>query len=257
MKKLVSFIALLLLITNVVFAQVSISTDNSAPTNSAMLDVKSSNKGFLPPRMTQSERNAIASPATGLMIFQTDNTPGYYYYNGTSWELIAASSHYIGELFGGGIVFWVDNTGEHGLIVSLVDLSASWDWSNITGTQIGPTAESTWNGQGNSAAIMGQTGHANSAAKLCDDYSNVDYGTGIYSDWYLPAIDQLCLIYHARYILNKNIEGVTGANILGDVYYWSSTEYGIGSAWYYFFGYGRTASGFKYAYNWVRAVRAF
>jgi hypothetical protein len=257
MKKLASFIVLLLLISNLSFAQVGISTDNSEPNNSAMLDVKSSSKGFLPPRMTQAERNAIASPATGLMIFQTDNTSGYYCYNGTGWALTSAPTHYIGELFEGGIVFWVDNTGQHGLIVSLVDISSSSLWSNVTGTQIGPPAESSWNGQANSTAIMGQSGHSSSAAKLCDTYSNTNYSTGIYSDWYLPAIDELSLIYHSRYILNKNIEGVTGANILADVYYWSSTEYGFSSAWYYYFGFGRTAVGNKYDYNYVRAIRAF
>jgi len=59
---------------------------------------------------------------------------------------------------------------------------------------------------------------------LCDGYTNANYGTGIYSDWYLPAIDQLSLIYNARYILNKNIESVSGANLLGKGTYWSSTE---------------------------------
>jgi|WetSurMetagenome_2_1015567.scaffolds.fasta_scaffold50145_3 hypothetical protein len=257
MKKLVSFIVLLLLISNLSYTQVSISTDNSAPNNSAMLDIKSTNKGFLPPRMTQAERNAIASPATGLMIFQTDNTPGYYCYNGTGWALTSAPTHYIGELFEGGIVFWVDNTGQHGLIVSLVDISSSSLWSNVTSTMIGTPAESSWNGQGNSTAIMGQSGFTYGAAKLCDDYSNANYNTGIYSDWYLPAIDELSLIYHSRYILNKNIEGVSGANILGDVYYWSSTEHGSSFAWYYYFGFGRTASANKIDLNWVRAVRAF
>lgn len=257
MKKVVCFISSLLLISNLMYSQVSISTDNSAPNNSAMLDVKSTDKGFLPPRMTQTERNAIASPATGLMIFQTDNTPGYYCYNGTNWALTSAPTHYIGELFGGGIVLWVDNTGQHGLIVSLVDISTSSVWSNITVTQIGPSAQSTWNGQGNSTAIIGQSGHTNSAAKLCDTYSNANYSTGIYSDWYLPAIDQVSLIYHGRYVLNKNIEGVTGADILGNVYYWSSTELSNAHAWYYYFGYGRTSSDYKYVTNWVRAVRDF
>ncbi|HNA01411.1 MAG TPA: hypothetical protein PLN49_11140, partial [Ferruginibacter sp.] len=56
---------------------VSINTDGSTAHGSAMLDVKSSSKGMLIPRLTLAERNAVASPATGLMIYQTDNTPGF------------------------------------------------------------------------------------------------------------------------------------------------------------------------------------
>jgi hypothetical protein len=53
--------------------------------NTAILDVQSTTKGFLPPRMTTAQRNAIASPAEGLMIYQTDNTKGWYGYNGSAW----------------------------------------------------------------------------------------------------------------------------------------------------------------------------
>jgi uncharacterized protein (TIGR02145 family) len=68
------------------YSQVGINTDNSAPDNSAMLDVKSTSKGMLVPRMTKAQRDAIGSPATGLVIYQTDNTPGFYYYSGTNWS---------------------------------------------------------------------------------------------------------------------------------------------------------------------------
>ena len=75
------------------FAQsVSINTDGSTADASAMLDIKSTNKGLLTPRMTQTLRNLIASPATGLMIYQTDNTPGYYFYNGSAWIQLATGS---------------------------------------------------------------------------------------------------------------------------------------------------------------------
>jgi hypothetical protein len=64
----------------------SINTDGSAANASAILDVKSNFKGMLIPRMSRTERNAIVTPATGLMVFQ--NAPdslGLYYYNGTNW----------------------------------------------------------------------------------------------------------------------------------------------------------------------------
>ena len=53
-------------------AQVAISADNSAPNPSAMLDVKSANKGFLPPRMTHAQMSTIVNPANGLIIYCTD-----------------------------------------------------------------------------------------------------------------------------------------------------------------------------------------
>ncbi|MBN2778838.1 MAG: tail fiber domain-containing protein [Bacteroidales bacterium] len=63
---------------------VAINTDGSVADNSAMLDIKSTNAGILVPRLTQAQRNSISNPATGLMIFQTDNTPGFYYNAGTA-----------------------------------------------------------------------------------------------------------------------------------------------------------------------------
>jgi len=66
-------------------AQVAINTDGSNPDNSAMLDVKSTDKGILIPRMTQAQRDAINAPATGLLIYQTDNNPGFYYWDGSNW----------------------------------------------------------------------------------------------------------------------------------------------------------------------------
>ncbi|MCZ2132745.1 MAG: hypothetical protein LC116_06070, partial [Bacteroidetes bacterium] len=66
---------------------VGIGTRN--PDNSAVLDVSkellTSPKGLLIPRMTHTERNSIANPAIGLLIFQTDMTSGFYYYNGIAW----------------------------------------------------------------------------------------------------------------------------------------------------------------------------
>ena len=67
------------------YAQVAINTDGSSADTSAMLDVKSTDQGLLPPRMTQAQRDGIASPAAGLLVYQTDETPGYYYYTGTDW----------------------------------------------------------------------------------------------------------------------------------------------------------------------------
>ena len=75
MKKLIVLFVLILLTSSFVFPQVGVNTDGSMPDKSAMLDVKSNNKGLLPPRMTKAEMNAIPNPADGLIIYCTDCRP--------------------------------------------------------------------------------------------------------------------------------------------------------------------------------------
>ncbi len=67
------------------FSQVSINSDGTSADPSAMLDVKSTTKGMLIPRMTASQRTGISSAASGLLVYQTDGTAGLYFYNGTGW----------------------------------------------------------------------------------------------------------------------------------------------------------------------------
>jgi uncharacterized protein (TIGR02145 family) len=81
---------LLLLFSIASFAQVGIGT--TTPHTSALLDISSTTKGFLPPRMTTAQMNAITSPATGLLVVCTDCSPkGIYTYNGASWRSNSAS----------------------------------------------------------------------------------------------------------------------------------------------------------------------
>jgi len=84
------FIVIFLLNGSVLIAQISINEDNSTPDQSAMLDVKSTNKGFLFPRLSQEQLNTIPSPATGLLIFNT-TTNLFNYYNGSYWFQIEAT----------------------------------------------------------------------------------------------------------------------------------------------------------------------
>ena len=77
--------------TTSVYAQ-NVGVGTSSPDNSAKLDVSSTDGGLLIPRMTEVQRDAIATPATGLMIFQTDGTAGFYYYDGSAWTAIGSGS---------------------------------------------------------------------------------------------------------------------------------------------------------------------
>ncbi len=80
-------LVLLIFGTGSCFAQIGLNSTGDLPDASAMLDVSSNEKGILVPIMTEVQINNIASPATGLLVYQTDGTSGFYYYNGTSWDM--------------------------------------------------------------------------------------------------------------------------------------------------------------------------
>ena len=89
-KQIITLTVLAIAFSNSVFSQVGIGT--TTPNASAELDVTSTNKGLLPPRMTATQRDAISSPAAGLMVYQSDGTSGLYYYTGSVWVYINNST---------------------------------------------------------------------------------------------------------------------------------------------------------------------
>jgi hypothetical protein len=89
MKKL--FIFLFLATGLSAWSQVAINTDGTNPDNSAMLDVKSTSRGMLVPRMTSAQRTAIASPANGLMVYDL-NTASFWYFSVSVWQEIGAGA---------------------------------------------------------------------------------------------------------------------------------------------------------------------
>ena len=167
-------------------------------------------------------------------------------------------THWVGESFGGGVVFhlYKDALGvEHGLIVSLTDLSTGAVWG-LYGTDV-PNCESSWNGAANTAAIIAAGVEAGSAAQLCDAYE-----AGGFTDWYLPAIDELNLMYNAKYNLNQSLSQITGGapfDLNAYSYYWSSSEGNSDLAWLFSFDGGYAMYDYlkDNVFFWVRAVRAF
>lgn len=79
--KTTAFIVSLILLSATAPAQVGIGTNT--PDASAALDVSSTNKGLLVPHLTAAQRNGISQPATGLLVYQTDDVAGFYYNTGT------------------------------------------------------------------------------------------------------------------------------------------------------------------------------
>ena len=97
MKK--TYFLLFVLLSLQGYAQTGIGT--TTPDASAKLDLFSTTKGFLPPRMTSSQRTSIPSPAVGLMVYQTDGTTGLYYYNGAWIYIINSTTNVVSVVNGG------------------------------------------------------------------------------------------------------------------------------------------------------------
>ena len=106
----------LLFTVPVAYSQTNVGINNPTPDASAALDVTSTTQGMLVPRMTKAQRDVInlvsgvSTPATGLLIYQTDNTAGFYYYNGTAWTSVSGSQASAGP----GLQLLADKTGGTG-----------------------------------------------------------------------------------------------------------------------------------------------
>jgi hypothetical protein len=163
--------------------------------------------------------------------------------------------HFIGEEYGGGIIFhlWKDAQGvEHGLIVDKTDLTSSQVWSNVDQSLIGVNAQSSWDGLSNSNAIVAQAGHTTSAAALCLNSSN-----GGQNDWYLPSAQELNMIWNNYYTVANSLLQISGATQISSFRYWNSTESNASFACFFNFNGGISNSNSKNTAVYVRAVRAF
>lgn len=269
MKQFFTFLAAVLFTATTV-AQVGINTET--PDASAALDITSTTGGLLVPRMTQAQRNQIndpAGPADGLMIYQTDGTPGFYYYNGSSWEgyysknevdvLIAnlqPTTYNIGDIVNGGVVFWLDSTGQHGLVAAFSDVATSVEWG-CNGTDLPNVLNVPYNG-GNPSGLGAEIGdgfnNTNDILQDCPTAPAALAARSLGAQWFLPSAKEL----NQMYINKTTLEGVSGFNGFSD-YYWSSTEFNVNSAWAQDFSGGDQYYGTKSFTGTrnVRAVRAF
>ncbi|OFY51017.1 MAG: hypothetical protein A2W85_05270 [Bacteroidetes bacterium GWF2_41_31] len=247
MKILFTFIVIFHITGSIYSQGVGISSDGSTPDPSSILDVSSTSKGILPPRMLEIERIAITDPAVGLLVYQMNNTPGYYYYDGTNWLMISSSTnssvHYIGEVFGGGIVFYVYDGGHHGLIAALVDQSSGIQWDNATFSITNAVRWGINSGKYNTERIISNEGVGNYAASVCANFIDGGFGFG---DWYLPSFSELQKLY-----LQKTLVGCSAS------LYWSSLEDDANNAWYFNFDNQTSGATNKSSPLAVRAIRSF
>ena len=133
-KLLISVLSILFAFS--IQAQVGIGTET--PNASSLLDLSSTSKGILVPRMTENQKNAISTPAQGLLVFQTNGTVGFYSYDGSSWlHLIDGSSK--GLYFGPGT-----GNGNNNLAVG----TSMGSGTGVRNTAIGSRALENYSGSG-------------------------------------------------------------------------------------------------------------
>jgi hypothetical protein len=241
--------------------KVIVGASTSAST-SAVLEVNSTNQGFLPPRVYAAQRDAIVSPVAGLTIWCINC--GQYgelnVYNGVAWVNMFGSSTSsvpsisIGQNYYGGKIAYILQSGDpgydpntpHGLVAATADQSTGIQWYNnnvytrtgATGTEIGTGLSNT------NTTITSQGATATSyAAGLARAYAG-----GGYTDWYLPSSGELNKLYLNRIAIGG----------FADSYYWSSSEsdYGL-YAWFQNFFNGNQFYNNKNGTYYVRAIRAF
>jgi hypothetical protein len=183
----------------------NIAIGTTSPASSAALDISSSTKGFLPPRMRAEQMVAISSPATGLMVYNTSmNKPNYW--DGSEWRVFDGTYN-IGQSYAGGIIFWIDGSGEHGLLIAAANQSEGASWG-CPGASISTQDGIGW-GQSNTTNIVAGCSTSGIAARICDNL--VLNG---YSDWFLPSLGELTQMWQT----SGNIGGWTTG------YYWSSSQ---------------------------------
>jgi hypothetical protein len=139
----------------------------------------------------------------------------------------------------------------------MIDLSVIKPWSDKSSDLVGSTND--WDGASNTKAILGQGEKISSAAKLCKEYTNADYGTGVFRDWYLPSIAELNHVWNSFYEVQKALssDGNSSTTPIERTAYWSSTETSASNAMFFGFNSGSANSGSKFGANSIRAVRAF
>jgi hypothetical protein len=152
----------------------------------------------------------------------------------------------IGNSYGGGIIFWLDASGQHGLIAAAADQSTGIQWYNGSFTTTGATLDAVYAGMSNTNKIITNQGTGSYAAQVCADYS-VIVNNEYYDDWYLPSKYELYLLY----LQKTAVGGFASAD------YWSSAEDTNGFAWTQSFVTGSQSLNGKDDAFYVRAVRAF
>jgi hypothetical protein len=266
MKKIFTFLAAAVVLTATTYAQVGVGT--TTPDASSALDITSTTRGLLVPRMTAAERDAITSPAQGLIIFCSDCASGEGELQvklTSSWKNTISGDVndpiVVGDFYGGGVVFHLFEAGDpgyvagqtHGLIVAVEDQYARIRWYNGSNVTTGATATAIGTGSANTDAIIAEQGATETSYAAGKARA---YAGGGYTDWFLPSKNELNKMYLKKGDILSTALANGGSNFT-TISYWSSTEDAYNKAWKQSFSTGTKSNVGKDDTAHVRAVRAF
>ncbi len=205
MKILFSILFYCLLFPAVMLAQ-SVGINNNAPHASAILDVQSTTKGFLMPRMTTLQRTAIASPAAGLKVFDTD-TKTFWFYNGSVWLSITAGTtgwNLTGNTGTNSTTHFIGTTDEQPLRFRI---------NNLWAGELHPTSGNIFLGVG--AGQTNAAGQANTAIGEYALFTNTDGNFNAASGYYALTANTNGYnnTAHGAYALYNNTLGVSNTAV--------------------------------------------
>jgi hypothetical protein len=195
---------------------------------------------------------------TNVTVTGSGTTASPYVVNATAGS--GSTTYSVGDFAQGGIVFWVDETGQHGLVAAKKDQSTGVRWYAGTYGNTQAKGDGPFSGEANTSIIIaaqvaiGDDG-STYAARICNELQ-VTEGGKTYGDWYLPSKEELNLMYQNKATIDATA-GVNGGSGFASAYYWSSTEGNNSSAWNQYFGNGNQYNSYKFNTSRVRAVRAF
>ena len=174
------------------------------------------------------------------------NSEGIGYGPDIAFSTISSTSLSIGDLYEGGIVFYLKGTypNQYGLVCAQKDLGASVPWYSQNYTYYGTTSTDIGSGKMNTSSLVSILGNGYYAARFCDDL--VLNG---FDDWFLPSRDELGLMYIN--LKNNGFGNFTNSS------YWSSSEYDYLNAYTHYFSSGRQSGNNKFHSYSIRAVRIF
>jgi len=234
-----------------------------------------SRQGVLIPRISLASTGDVGgfnTPlAPSLLVYNNGDgglsPAGFYYWGGSYWIQLGATGpsgavgatgatgvtgapgsangnglHFVGENFEGGIIFYVDGTEEHGLIITTTDGAPGGTIWGCKGTNISGTGTSLGTGAANTTSIDNGCASTTIPAHYCQNLTKTGY-----SDWYLPSKDELNQVYVNRAAING----------LSAFSYWSSSQVDANNAWSQSFPSGTQTSNDKNNNAYTRCIRAF
>jgi hypothetical protein len=191
---------------------------------------------------------------TNVIVSGKGTTENPYIVNST------IQTYAVGDYAQGGVVFWVDKSGQHGLAAIKMDQSEGTMWMAGSNGNTRAKGDGIYAGKANTTLIIasqmliGDDGEPY-AASICEDLSYFQLGTN-YGDWYLPSKEELNIMFKNKAIIDS-VSIAQGGNAMADTWYWSSTEYDNNYAYAQYFGHLNQLEVTKNAVFRVRAIRSF